>query len=193
MSEGFVPAIEDQVKKTPATGAVKIRSPVTLEDVAAQIQKNQYGRAAVLLARFEAPMDDATVRTRIEHMKKTIVAQMPARLALGEKSLAAKDYFKASEAFHDVVAMAPDSPQAEKAKGYLKELEGDDAIKLAIGEGAQKAASDLYAEILKTEKTSKNVAPVIKAYEDLADRYPDTKGAAGAALRIKALAAKKTE
>jgi thiol-disulfide isomerase/thioredoxin len=192
MSEGFVPAIEDQVKKTPAGPVARPRGPVTLDDVAAQLQKSQYGRAAVLLARFEAPMDDATVRTKVDRMKKTILAQMPARLALGEKSLAAKDYFKANEAFQDVVAMAPDSPQAEKAKEHLKELEGDD-IKLAIGEGAQKAAADLYAEILKTEKTSKNVAPVIKAYEDLADRYPDTKGAAGAALRIKALAAKKTE
>ena len=193
MSAGFVPAIEEQAKKAPATPAARPRSPITLDDVAAMIQKNQYGRAAVLLAKFEAPLDDATVRARIERMNKTLQAQAPARLAVGEKNLAAKDYFKANEAFQDVVALAPDSPSAEKAKEHLKEFEGDESIKQAIVEGAQRAASDLYAEILKSEKTAKNVTTVIKAFEDLVDRYPDSKAAAAAALRIKALAAKKSD
>jgi thiol-disulfide isomerase/thioredoxin len=189
MDEGLLPVLEELVKKTP----VVPRGPVTLEDIAAMIQKLQYARAAVLLAKFEAPFDDAAVRGRIERMSKTLQAQAPARLAVGEKSLAAKDYFRANEAFQDVVVLAPDSPSAEKAREHLKEFEGDDAVKKAIADGAQKAALDLYGEILKTEKTTKNVTPVIKAYEDLVDRYPDTKGAAAANLRIKALAAKRTD
>jgi len=193
MSGGFVPAIEAEIKKPPVKVAPEPKGPASIDEVAAALQKNQFGRAATLLARIKVPEGDAAARNRVDRMKKTLLAQAPLRLAAGEKSLAAKDYYKADEAFQDVVAIAPDSPQGEKAAAHLKELEGDESIKLAIGEGAQKAALDQYSEILKTEKTNKNTAALIKAYEDLAERFPDTKAAAAAQLRIKALAAKKTE
>jgi tetratricopeptide (TPR) repeat protein len=188
MDEKFVPAIDAELKKAPPKAAVESKGPASLDEVAALLQKAQYGRAAAMLAKFQVPEGDTTAKSRVDRMRKTLVAQAPTRLAQGEKSLTAKEYYKASEAFKDVLAMAPDSPQANKAQEHLKGLEVDENLKAEIDQGRQKAADDLLAEILKHEKAYP--AATLKALEDLIDRFPDTKAATLAAKKVKWLSAK---
>ena len=189
MQEDFEATLAAQLKKTPPkVSQPQPKGAAPLRDVTAAMQKAQFGRAAALLAKVQVPEGDTATKNQVDRMRKALVAQAPARLAQGEKSLAAKEYYRASEAFQDVLLMAPDSPQAKKAEGRLKELQADETIKAEIEQAREKAAADLLSDVLKREKM--NPAATAKALEDLADRFPDTKAAATAAEKAKALGAK---
>jgi len=184
MQADFESALEAQIKKTPPKVS-QPKGPTPLEDISAAMQKTQFGRAAALLAKFQAPESDTAAKSQAERIRKVLVAQAPARLAQGEKSFAAKEYYKASEAFQDVTLMAPQSPQAKKAEERLKALQADEKIKAEVEQGSERAADALLAEILKREKA--NPAATINALEDLAERFPNTKAGAAAADKAKAL------
>jgi thiol-disulfide isomerase/thioredoxin len=188
MQADFESTLEAQIKKTPPTVS-QTKGPTPLEDISAAMQKTQFGRAAALLAKFQAPESDTAAKSQAERIRKVLVAQAPARLAQGEKSFAAKEYYKASEAFQDVTLMAPRSPQAKKAEERLKALQADEKIKAEVEQGSERAADALLAEILKRDKA--NPAAMIKALEDLAERFPNTKAGAAAAEKAKALSASK--
>jgi cytochrome c biogenesis protein CcmG/thiol:disulfide interchange protein DsbE len=185
MQPDFESTLEAQLKKTPPKVASQSKGPSPLEDISASMQKAQFGRAAALLAKFQAPEGNTAAKNQVERIRKALLAQAPARLAQGEKSLAAKEYYKASEAFQDVTLMAPDSPQAKKAEERLKELQADEKIKAEVEQGREKAADDLLTDILKREKAGP--AATVKALEDLAERFPNTKAGAAAAEKAKAL------
>jgi thiol-disulfide isomerase/thioredoxin len=188
MQPDFESTLEAQITKTPPKVS-QTKGPTPLEDISAAMQKAQFGRAAALLAKFQIPEDNTAAKNQAERIRKALVAQAPARLAQGEKSLAAKEYYKASEAFQDVTLMAPRSPQAKKAEERLKALQADEKIKAEIERGREKAADDLLSDILKREKA--NPAATIKALEDLAELFPNTKAGAAAADKAKALSASK--
>jgi cytochrome c biogenesis protein CcmG/thiol:disulfide interchange protein DsbE len=188
MQPDFESTLEAQLKKTPPKVASQTKGLSPLEDISAAMQKAQFGRAAALLAKFQAPEGNTAAKNQVERIRKALLAQAPARLAQGEKSLAAKEYYKANEAFQDVTLMAPDSPQAKKAEERLKELQADEKVKSEVEQGREKAADDLLSDVLKREKM--NPAATVKALEDLAERFPDTKAAAAAAEKAKALGAK---
>jgi thiol-disulfide isomerase/thioredoxin len=188
MQPDFESTLEAQIKKTPPKVS-QTKGPTLLEDISAAMQKTQFGRAAALLAKFQAPESDTAAKNQAERIRKALVAQAPARLAQGERSLAAKEYYKASEAFQDVTLMAPDSPQAKKAQERLKEVQADEKIKAEIEQGRERAADELLNDILKREKA--NPAATVKALEDLAERFPNTKAGAAAGDRAKALSASK--
>jgi thiol-disulfide isomerase/thioredoxin len=188
MQPDFESTLEAQIKKTPPKVS-QTKGPTPLEDISAAMQKTQFGRAAALLAKFQVAEGDTAAKNQAERIRKALVAQAPARLAQGEKSLAAKEYYKASEAFQDVALMAPDSPQAKKAEERLKELQADEKIKAEVDQGRERAADALLTEILKREKA--NPAATVKALEDLAERFPNTKAGAAAAEKAKALSASK--
>jgi thiol-disulfide isomerase/thioredoxin len=184
MQPDFESTLEAQIKKTPPKVS-QVKGPTSLEDIAAAMQKAQFGRAASLLAKFQVPEGDTAAKNQTARIRKALVAQAPARLAQGEKSLAAKEYYKASEAFQDVTLMAPDSAQAKKAEARLKELQADEKIKAEVEQGREKTADALLSDILNREKV--NPAATIKALEDLAERFPNTKAGAAAAEKAKAL------
>jgi len=185
MQSDFESTLEAQLKKTPPKVSQPTKGPSPLEDISAAMQKAQFGRAAALLTKFQAPEGNTAAKNQVERIRKALLAQAPTRLAQGEKSLAAKEYYKASEAFQDVALMAPDSPQAKKAEERLKELQADEKIKAEVEQGREKAADDLLNDILKREKAGP--AATIKALEDLAERFPNTKSGAAAAEKAKAL------
>jgi len=189
MQPDFESTLEAQLKKTPPKVVSQPKGPSPLEDISASMQKAQFGRAAALLAKFQVPEGDTTAKFQTERIRKALVAQAPARLAQGEKSLAAKEYYKANEAFQDVTLMAPDSPQAKKAEERLKELQADEKTKAEVEQGREKAADDLLNEILKREKATP--AATVKALEDLAERFLNTKAGAAAAEKAKTLSASK--
>jgi len=189
MDKGFVDALEEQLKKAPPK--TTSTSPASLDDVTSALQHGQYGRAATLLERIEVPEGNAAVKSRVERIKKTLLDKAPARLTAGEKALATKEYYKASEAFEDVALMAPGSPQAEKAAEHLKALMADDAIKAEIDKGREKAAADSLANALKLEKKASPVATV-KALEELVERFPGTQAAEEAAKKLETLNTKET-
>jgi len=184
MQPDFESTLEAQIKKTPPKVS-QAKGPTPLEDISTAMQKAQFGRAASLLAKFQVPESDTVAKNQTARIRKALVAQAPARLAQGEKSLAAKEYYKASEAFQDVTLMAPDSPQAKKAEARLKELQADEKIKAEVEQGREKTADALLSDILNREKV--NPAATIKALEDLAERFPNTKAGAAAAEKAKVL------
>ena len=190
MQEDFEATLAAQLKKTPpkVSQPQQPKGAAPLKDVTAAMQKAQFGRAAALLAKVQVPEGDTATKNQVDRVRKALVAQASTRLAQGEKSLAAKEYYRASEAFQDVLLMAPDSTQAKKAGDRLKELQADETIKAEIEQAREKAAADLLSDVLKREKM--NPAATAKALEDLADRFPDTKAAATAAEKAKALGAK---
>jgi thiol-disulfide isomerase/thioredoxin len=192
MDEAFEKAIESQLKKTPPTmmsAADKAAAEAVLEKVADALKKYQYASAAALLAKIAKPDDDSGIGARVEAVRKALANQAAVRLEEAEKSLAARDVYKASIALADVSAISPGSEQDSKAQQRLKELLADADSKAAIEQGRREAQADaLLADIEKTAE-KKSPAETLAALDDLARRLPGTNAGNAAAEKAKSMRA----
>lgn len=191
MSALMEQAIEAQLKKSPP----KVMSPqekaaatALLDKAEEAVKKEQFALAASFIAKLQQA-DDASVQARIEGIRKSLAEAAGARLAEADKSIEAKDYYKASVALAQVSALAPGSEAATKAEARLKELAADQNARAAIDQGKREAqAAELLAELDKPG-AARPPAEMLAALDDLAAKFADTPAGQAAGERAKTMRA----
>ena len=192
MDTAFATALEEQMKKTPPTlmkPEEQAAAVAALDKVEAAIKKEDYKTAAALLAAIAKPDADPGVKTRVAEVRKALVAAAEKRLEEAEKSLAAKDYFEASQALAEVSALAPGSDAAKKAKAWLKELQADEASRSAIEQGRRERDAAAVLAALDAGAPRMSPVAVLKALDGVAAKFPATRAGQAAADKAKAMRA----
>ena len=191
MSDLFVKAIEDQLKKAPPTvmsPQEKAAATAIVEKAEEAVKNEQLPQAALAMAKL-GKVEDAALQPRIEAVRKSLAEAAAARMAEAEKCIEAKDYYKASVVLGQVSALAPGSEAATKAETRLKELTGDEKTRAAIDLGKREGqAADLLAELDKAG-AAKTPVEMLAALDDLAAKFAETKAGQAAAEKAKTMRA----